>query len=171
MLPSGSTAPTTPTHGLGQGIAPARGGRRALRGFSEVAVTVTDAQGKTCDVCLLAATTEAQRERGLMEVTDPALGGYEGMLFEFPDDQSGSFWMRDTPMPLSIAYFDRNGKVVSITDMAPCADKPSCPSYPAGGAFRYALEVPKGELGRVLVAKGSRITIVARKCPLASGSS
>jgi len=170
-LPSGTTAPTTPSHGLGEGVAPVKGGRQALRGFSEVAVTITDAQGKACDVCLLAATTEAQRERGLMEVTDRKLGGYDGMLFEFPDDQDGSFWMRNTPMPLSIAYFDRAGKVVSITDMAPCADKASCPSYPASGTFRYALEVPKGGLDGVLVAKGSRITIVARKCPLASGSS
>jgi len=166
--PPGPTAPTTPTQGLGEGFAPEQDGRRSLRGFSEVVVTVIDSSGKSCTLCLMAATTEAQRERGLMEVTDPELGGYDGMLFEFPDDQDGAFWMRNTPMPLSIAYFDRVGEVVSITDMAPCADKASCPSYPAGATFRYALEVPKGQLGDALVAKGSRMTIIARKCPLAS---
>lgn len=166
-LPSGTTAPVTATHGLGEGFVAVPGGRKALRGFSEVAVTVTDADGKTCQLCLMAATTEAQRERGLMEVTDPDLGGYDGMLFRFPNDQDGAFWMRNTPMPLSIAYFDQDGKVVSIKDMAPCKDSDDCPSYPAGGVFRYALEVPKGELAEALVAEGSTITIDGLHCPLA----
>lgn len=97
-------------------------GRRALVGFDEVAATITAADGTTCEVCLLSATSEAQRRRGLMEVTDADLGGYDGMLFRFPAEIDGGFWMRNTPLPLSIAYFDEAGAFVSATDMAPCRE-------------------------------------------------
>lgn len=161
---TGTTAPVTADEGLGEGWAPERDGRTPLRGFGEVQVTITDDAGETCEVCLLAATDAAQRERGLMEVTDPELGGYDGMLFEYPDEIEGAFWMRNTPMPLSIAYFDGDRELVSTVDMAPCADEPSCTSYPAEGPFRYALEVPQGGLAEVLVADGSTFTIDARTC-------
>ncbi len=167
---SGTTAPTTPDDGLGEGWAPERDGRAPLRGFGEVLVTITDADGETCQACLLAATDAAQRERGLMEVTDPSLGGYDGMLFEYPEPVSGAFWMRNTPMPLSIAYFDDDRALVSATDMTPCADVTTCPSYAAGGPFRYALEVPRGELGELLVGPGSSFTIDARSCPAADAA-
>ena len=167
----GTTAPITPEQGLGEGRAPEQRGRIALDGFGEVVVTITDPSGKTCEVCLLSATDAAQRERGLMEVTDPDLGGYDGMLFEYPDEISGAFWMRNTPMPLSIAYFDGDRTLVSVTDMAPCRDEPTCESYPADGAFRYALEVPQGGLDDLLVVAGATFTIDARTCPLADDAS
>ena len=62
-----------------------------------------------------------------MEVRDPSLGGYDGMLFVFDQDEQVGFWMRNTPMPLSIAYFDGDGRFVSASDMAPCADSPAAP--------------------------------------------
>lgn len=164
---SGTTAPVTAQEGLGEGWAPERGGRTALRGFGEAVVTITDSSGETCEVCLLTATTADQRERGLMEVTDPALGGYDGMLFEYAEEISGGFWMRNTPMPLSIAYFDGDRALVSSVDMAPCRDEPTCRSYPADGPFRYALEVPEGELDDVLVAPDTTFEIDARRCPQA----
>lgn len=163
----GTVAPTTPSEGLGEGTAPERDGRSPLRGFSEAEVTITDPDGETCTVCLLAATTDAQRERGLMEVTDRELGGYDGMLFRWADDQDGSFWMRNTPMPLSIAYFDRNGAFVSATDMEPCADSSSCPMYPADDEFRYAVEVPQGGLEELGIVEGSTLRIDDLRCPRA----
>lgn len=162
---AGTVAPTTPEQGLGEGTAPQRDGRSPLRGFSEVEATITAPDGETCTVCLLAATTDAQRERGLMEVTDPALGGYDGMLFRWADDQDGAFWMRNTPMPLSLAYFDRNGVFVSATDMEPCADSDDCPMYPADGEFRYAVEVPKGGLEELGIVEGSTLRIDDLRCP------
>ena len=162
---SGTTAPTTPA-GLGSGFAPARRGRRALRGFGEAAATITSRSGDTCEVCLLVASSEAQRERGLMEVTDPALGGYDGMLFRYPADTAGSFWMRNTPTPLSIAYFDEAGRLVSTSDMAPCGDSPDCPTYPAKAPFRSALEVPKGMLDDLGVTGRARIELHPGDCPL-----
>jgi uncharacterized membrane protein (UPF0127 family) len=123
------------------------GGRTPLVGFGELAAVITAADGTECEVCLLAALDDAQRAQGLMEVTDADLGGYDGMVFVFDADVSSGFWMRNTRLPLSIAYFDADGALVSQADMAPCSDEePTCPSYPAEGPFRYAVEVPQGRL-------------------------
>ena len=116
---------------------------------------------------MLAALNALQRSRGLMTVTDPDLGGYDGMLFVFEAESEGGFWMRNTPMPLSIAYFDEAGAFVSATDMAPCGDSASCPSYDAGGAFRYALEVPEGRLAGLGVDEGSTLRVGDAPCPVA----
>ena len=163
---SGTTSPTTPT-GIGGGTGPEVAGRTPLRGFGEVAVTIVSGDGKVCHECLMSAFSAAQRERGLMEVEDPTLGGYDGMLFEFPTEVRGSFWMRRTPLPLSIAYFDEDGRLVSTADMAPCGDSSDCPTYPAKDQFAYALEVPQGMLEELGVIGDARLTIDARACPKA----
>ncbi|MEZ5137660.1 MAG: DUF192 domain-containing protein [Acidimicrobiales bacterium] len=123
--------------------------------------------GTVCEVCLLAAETPEQRERGLMEVTDPGLGGYDGMVFVYDAPTAGAFWMRNTPMPLSIAYFDIDGRLVSTADMAPCADSPDCRSYPADAPFAFALEVPQGGLEDVGVVGEATLELTGRRCPLA----
>lgn len=169
VVPPGTTAPTTPA-GIGVGWAPAHRGRTTLRGFGEVRATITAGDGATCEVCLLAATTPDQHQRGLMEVTDPDLGGYDGMLFEFGEDTGGAFWMRNTPMPLSIAYFDTAGRLVSTSDMTPCDDRPDCPSYPASSSYAFALEVPKGRLDALAVRGEATIRVDGRTCPRAGTS-
>jgi uncharacterized membrane protein (UPF0127 family) len=110
-------------------------------------------------LCVLEAATPAQRARGLMQVTDHTLGGYDGMVFRFGADTAGGFWMRNTPMPLRLAYLDAGGRVVSHVDMDPCADDPSCRSYAPARAYRDALEVPLGAPGAALVAKARRFEI------------
>lgn len=166
-LGDGTTAPLGSAD-LGEGFAPAVRGRTPLRGFGEAAITVTKPNGEICELCVMTATTEAQRERGLMEVTDEDLGGYDGMIFEYPVETSGSFWMRNTPTPLSIAFYDGQGAFVSSTDMEPCGDRPTCPGYPAGSDFQYALEVPQGKLTEAGAVEGSTLRIHARRCPLAT---
>ena len=89
-------------------------------GFEAVAGEITAADGEVCAVCLWAAATPEQRGRGLMAVTD--MGGADGMVFLFGEPTTSAFWMRDTPMPLSIAFFDAAGAFVSAADMAPCLD-------------------------------------------------
>src|SRR5690606_25152455 len=96
--------------------------RLALPGFGEVLVQVRTVDGEVVEWCLLLAETPAQIQRGLMEVTDPELGGYDGMLFRFPDEHSGGFYMRNTPLPLEIAYLGAGGDVVGIREMEPCDD-------------------------------------------------
>ena len=120
--------------------------------FGEVLVAV-DGEER----CLLLAQTPEERARGLMEVTD--LAGYPGMLFAFPADSEGGFWMRNTPTPLSIAYLDASGALVSTADMAPCDDVPTCPSYPASGPYRYTVEVPQGELEALGLTGDALLTV------------
>ena len=163
----GTTAPLAGGE-IGVGQAPEVLGRRPLPGFGEVTATITGADGETCEVCLLSAISDEQRRRGLMEVTDTTLGGYDGMLFEFPEEVDGAFWMRNTPMPLSIAYFDAVGSFVSSADMTPCGDTEGCPTYPASGPLQYALEVVQGRLPELEVAEGSTILITGRTCELAT---
>jgi uncharacterized membrane protein (UPF0127 family) len=138
---------------------PTRPATVSLRDFGQVTVRITDATGKTKKGCMLAARTARQRERGLMEVTDRTLGGHDGMVFLFEEPEQTGFWMRNTPMPLSIAYFDRGGRFVSQTDMTPCADSPTCPSYPPAGQYWSAIEEPRGGLARLGIGPGSRVEV------------
>jgi len=136
------------------------GGRTRLAGFGETRVTVQSADS-VLEWCLLLALTDQQRARGLMEVLDPTLGGYNGMLFRYDADVTQAFWMRNTPMPLSIAYLNGEGHIVSLEDMDPCGDSPDCRSYPPAGPYRFAIEVPRGNLPALGIVEGA--TIVDQK--------
>jgi len=139
LLPVGG-APRTPVEGFGQtGFRIEGAGAAALR-------------------CALLAETPQQQARGLMGQRD--LSGYDGMIFDFNQDYNGQFYMLDTPLPLSIAWFDGAGRFVSATDMAPCLDQPGCPLYSALAPYRYALEVPQGGLPPLGVGPGSRLVVV-----------
>lgn len=84
-----------------------------------------------------------ERQRGLMEVEE--LGDLDGMMFEFESERPVSFTMRNTRIPLDIYFFDSDGEAAGMLEMVPCESEP-CPSYPADGPVRYALEVPAGHL-------------------------
>ncbi|MBA3267018.1 MAG: DUF192 domain-containing protein, partial [Acidimicrobiia bacterium] len=101
--------------------------------------------------------TEAQRQVGLMN--RPDLAAHDGMLFRFDDDTRAGFYMKDTPMPLSIAWFDDEGRFVSSTDMEPCLDRVECPNYYAARPYRFALEVRKGALADQGIGAGSQISV------------
>ncbi len=88
------------------------------------------------------AATEPQRQRGLMGRTHLAADG--GMLFVFEQPGRHCFWMRNTPLPLSIAFIDPTGRIVSLADMQPNSDTVHCPPADIG----YALEVRQGEFQR-----------------------
>lgn len=81
------------------------------------------------------AKTRKQRARGLMNREE--LGWNEGMLFIFEEEQYLSFWMKDTSIPLSIAYVDKNGLVTDIYDMQPFSLEP----VRSTRKCRYAIEV------------------------------
>ncbi|MDG2111105.1 MAG: DUF192 domain-containing protein [Actinomycetota bacterium] len=114
-----------------------------LPGFEDVVMRVVNAGEETRWPVLYAGSLESRRQ-GLMGVTD--LRGYTGMVFVFEADTEAAFWMRNTPMPLSLVFLRADGSVVAIVDMEPCADVGSCPKYPPTGPYRFALEVPQGRL-------------------------
>jgi uncharacterized membrane protein (UPF0127 family) len=102
-----------------------------------------------------------------MEVADQTLGGYDGMLFRFADDVEGGFYMRNTAQPISIAYLDGAGAVVSIAEMTPCEDVEGCDPYPADGPFRRTIEVPAaaGGVAALGVEPGATVVDTEQVCP------
>lgn len=104
------------------------------------------------------AETEAQRERGLMYRT--SMPEDAGMLFVYPQEVEGGFWMYNTHLPLSVAYVDGEGTIFQITRMMPCPSEFAslCPSYPAQRPFQYALEVNQDVFARHGIGPGARVT-------------
>jgi uncharacterized membrane protein (UPF0127 family) len=133
--------------------------RVPLVGFGELAITVEPPAGggDLMAWCLLAALNAEERSRGLMTVTD--LHGYSGMVFVYAEDTQNEFYMRNTPTPLSIAWIDAAGGLVSTADMDPCANREGCPLYPAAGPYRLAIEVPKGGLPALGIVPGAKVTL------------
>ncbi len=64
----------------------------------------------------------------------------DGMLFVFPQDTTGGFWMKDTLVPLTIVFFDARGSRVRRLSMTPCLRDP-CPIYSPRRKYRFALEL------------------------------
>lgn len=98
------------------------------------------------------ASTPEQRSRGLMFREDLPEDG--GMLFIFPSDRVVSFWMKNTPLPLSIAFIDAEKRIVNIDDMQPYDET----SHPSAGPIRYALEVHQGWFARHGIVAGDSVT-------------
>jgi uncharacterized protein len=82
--------------------------------------------------------TQAGRMRGLMH--RKSLGANEGMLFIFPAAERHCMWMKNTYVPLSVAFIDERGVVVNIADMEPQSEVSHCADRPAP----YALEMKQG---------------------------
>ena len=104
----------------------------------------------------LIADDLTERAYGLMY--RKRLAPEKGMAFLFPDEQQGGFWMKNTLIPLSIAFIDSNDVVIDILDMTPCWQDP-CPSYTPGGAYTTALEVNRGAFDRWGIEPGDRIEV------------
>lgn len=153
--PSLGTAGATTTEADG---APGNPDRVPLAGFGELAVSVDPPTpgGTVHEGCLLAALSGAQRSQGLMNVT--SLQGYDGMVFLYPDDVHNSYYMLNTKIPLSIAWIDSSGNLVSTADMTPCPTQKGCPLYSATGPYRMAIEVPQGQLPSLGIVPGSHVT-------------
>jgi uncharacterized membrane protein (UPF0127 family) len=113
--------------------------------------------GSPATVRLEVAADPAARNRGLME--RPKLPQGTGMVFLYPRDVTEAFWMKDTLVPLSIAFVAADGRVVSVAEMTPCAADP-CPTYPPAGPYRYAVELPGGAFPAAGVDKGARVVPV-----------
>lgn len=89
----------------------------------------------------LIADDDATRSYGLMYRM--RLAEDKGMIFHFPQETNAAFWMKDTLLPLSIAFFGVDGRILEILDMEPCLEEP-CPFYDPGVTYRGALEVNQG---------------------------
>lgn len=89
------------------------------------------------------ASSPAQRARGLMYRKQLFQG--HGMLFVFQNSEYLSFYMKNTFVPLSIAFINKEKRIVDIQDMVPAKeDQTSFPIYVSKEEAQYALEVPQG---------------------------
>jgi len=99
------------------------------------------------------ADTPGERETGLMDVM--VLPENDGMAFVYDAPSTDTYWMKDTLVPLSIAFVGSDGTVVAIRDMPPCTAEP-CPTYAAGRPFTMAVEANVGWFGEHGVGVGDR---------------
>lgn len=99
------------------------------------------------------ADTASRRSRGLM--FRQSLDAATGMLFLFPTLAQGGFWMKDTFVPLSIAFIDADGVIVDILDMEPLTTTINTPASP----YRMALEVNQGWFAEQGIAIGDRFAL------------
>ena len=107
--------------------------------LQQVRMTIKDQ-----DFELWVADDHAERERGLMLVTRDQMAAHadgteRGMLFVFDHEQHLSFWMRNTIIPLDIAYINASGEVTATYTMAPLDDRPG--RYPSRLPAQYVIEV------------------------------
>lgn len=112
--------------------------------------------GEPVSVAVEVAEEPEHQQRGLMfrESLPPG----HGMIFVFGSEQTGGFWMKNTLIPLSIAFYGENGRILKILDMEPCEADP-CPVYDPEVAYVGALEVNRGAFARWGVAPGDRIVL------------
>jgi uncharacterized membrane protein (UPF0127 family) len=136
----------------------------AFAEFGRAAIVLRAATGASTPGCVLVADTDKLRQRGLMEVTD--LAGFDGMVFRWTAPTTEAFWMRNTRIALSIAFFDRAGRFVSSADMEPCPDSMvDCPLTPATAPYTDAIEVRQGSLGALGAVSGSVLAVGAPCSP------
>ena len=109
----------------------------------------------TATVAIEVAATTEERERGLM--FRESLAEDAGMLFLFPQDVRTGFWMRNTKVPLDIAYIGADGRVQEIRAAKPLDETVLTPAAP----YRYVLEVNQGWFQRHNLGIGARVSLPA----------
>ena len=85
------------------------------------------------------------------------------MAFRYPEPRTGTFWMKNTILPLSIAFFAPDGAFMSSFDMKPCT-APKCPNYGTPEDFLISVEVPQGELSRFGIGPESSFELLDLPC-------
>jgi uncharacterized membrane protein (UPF0127 family) len=97
------------------------------------------------------AVTPSQQATGMMFRTE--MGANEGMLFVNADSGVRCFWMRNTLIPLTIAFIAEDGTIVNLADMKPKSDETHCST----AAVRYALEMNQGWFAKRGIKPGQRL--------------
>jgi len=105
------------------------------------------------------ADTPDARDRGLMFRT--AMPADHGMLFVYPNDARHCMWMRNTYVPLSVAFLDEHGRVINTDEMVPRTDTSHC----AAGPARFVLEMPAGWFLQHGVGGGTRLDFTVAPAP------
>jgi uncharacterized protein len=97
------------------------------------------------------AVTEEEKRTGLM--FRRSLGENSGMIFVYENDGRWAMWMKNTYVPLSVAFIDRNGRILNIEDMQPLTED----THQAAGPAKYALEMNQGWFAKNGIGKGDKV--------------
>lgn len=144
------------TSGHGQQGTGSQGAERPLRRDARVEIRVSDT-GTPLRVNVEVADEKQEQDRGLMGRR--LAGDDEGMLFVYSKAASRIFWMRDTPVPLDILFFDSDGTLIALIPKAePLSDRLLKSRLPA----QFVLEVPGGFADRHAVTLGARLRLIKR---------
>jgi uncharacterized membrane protein (UPF0127 family) len=122
------------------------------------AVTFEDQETMTARTLFVeVADAPDDQRRGLMGVEHLP---DEGMAFVFDEPTDTTFWMKNTLIPLSIAFVDEDGVIVGIRDMQPCEAEP-CPTYGVDRPFVLAVEANRGWFADHGIGAGDRANLEA----------
>ncbi len=134
---------------------------QAAATFKRGTLVITQGPAKTTVEVEVADTPESHAQ-GLMSRTQ--LPENAGMLFIFESTGRWSFWMKNTLIPLSVAFIDERWEIVDIVDMAVAADPQNGPFalYNAAKPYRYALEVNLGFFRSKGLTVGAKVTFTPR---------
>ena len=105
------------------------------------------------------ANSMETRMQGLMYRKEMPQGA--GMVFVFEENAAHCMWMKNTLIPLSVAFIDQAGTIINIADMQPHSEQSHCASRPA----RYALEMNKGWFAERGIKPGARLGGLEKLAP------
>jgi uncharacterized membrane protein (UPF0127 family) len=128
----------------------------AACGEPSEATLVIETGSDDVEVRVEVADTVQERSVGLMNRQE--LRKDAGMVFLVPEPTDGAFWMKDTLIPLSVAFWDQEGRIFRILDMEPCRRDP-CRLYEPGGRWSGAVEVNEGFFQDRGVEVGDRVRL------------
>ncbi len=109
------------------------------------------------DLKVEVAASEEQRMHGLM--FRKKLGRNDGMLFIFDEPAYQAMWMKNTLIPLSVAFLDKNGEILNILDMEP----QTLDTHMSAGPATYAIETNKGWFAEKKIKPGDRVSGLPKK--------
>ncbi len=121
---------------------------------------VTKLQINNKEITAEIASTEQSRNYGLMFRNK--LDKDNGMLFVFEKPAMPCFWMKNTPLPLTIAFIDKTGLITDLHDMPPYTKQSFCPSVP----ILYALEMNQGWFANNNISIGAKVDGLNKKSPV-----
>ncbi len=132
------------------------------QGFTKVTLRIRHADGTVEEHCVWLADSELERQQGLSESNELLIASGEAMVFSFDADSDRTFWMKDTLLPLSIAWIDAEGAVIGSADMDPCpANVTSCPKFSPVRPYRLAIEMAQGRLQDWGIRPGATVSLGA----------
>ncbi|MEP7060333.1 MAG: DUF192 domain-containing protein [Actinomycetota bacterium] len=137
-------------------IVPACSAKRAQRGPPDSSVRFDPSQGGAAELSVWVADTFDERQKGLSGVD--RLSEDEGMAFVFPQPTADTFWMKDTLIPLSVAFVLPDGTVGAIREMVPCLADP-CRTYASPEPYTLAVEANPQWFSAHHVVAGSSATL------------